>query len=215
MDPKPSSRRDAPLDQLSDEELACRTQAGSSACFGEVVRRHGDRLLRFLIHRTRSVQDAEDLLQDTFARAYQRIESYNPRWRLTTWLYTIAARQAYSLRRRPTVQTLLDPAQRPAGGQDPAASAARNEEKTNLWALAEDTLSGNQFSALWLRYGEEMSVREISRVMNKTQTHVKVLLFRGRSNLGRRLRTPEVPGRPVRAGAPGPTPCASAAEGGR
>ncbi len=117
MDPKPSSRRDTPLDQLSDEELARRTQAGSSACFGEVVRRHGDRLLRFLIYRTRSVQDAEDLLQDTFARAYQRIESYDPRWKLTTWLYTIAARLAYSLRRRPTVQPLLDPAQRPASGQ--------------------------------------------------------------------------------------------------
>ena len=85
MPPEPRSRLEEPLARLSDEELACRTQAGSSACFGELVRRHEQRLLRFLMQRTRHLHDAEDLLQDTFARAYQRIGSYNPAWRLSTW----------------------------------------------------------------------------------------------------------------------------------
>ena len=49
------------LGQLSSEELACRTQAGSSACFGELVKRYEGRLLSFLIQRTQQLPDADDL----------------------------------------------------------------------------------------------------------------------------------------------------------
>lgn len=214
MAPEPSSRRDE-LSRLSDEELACRTQAGSSACFAELVTRHEQRLLRFLVQRTRHLHDAEDLLQDTFARAYQRIDSYNPAWKLSTWLYTIASRLACSLYRKPAPGPLLDPSRQVSPGRGPADIAARREERDNLWALAAGTLSDNQYTALWLRYAEEMSVKEVARAMNKTRTHVKVLLFRGRANLGRKLRVFRSPARPVRS-APAPAaPCAArTAEGG-
>ena len=210
----PSHRRDEP-DRLSDEELACRTQAGSSACFAELVGRYEQRLLRFLLQRTRHVQDAEDLLQDTFARAYQRIGSYDPAWKVSTWLYTIASRLACSLHRKASAQPLLEPAQQPSRWPDPSTIAARNEERDNLWTLAAETLSVNQYTALWLRYAEEMSVKEISRVMKKTQSHVKVLLFRGRAGLGRRLQAHESRGRTSRSTAPAAAACtAGAGEGG-
>jgi RNA polymerase sigma-70 factor (ECF subfamily) len=210
----PSHRRDEP-DRLSDEELACQTQAGSSACFAELVGRYEQRLLRFLIQRTHHVQDAEDLLQDTFARAYQRIDSYDPTWKVSTWLFTIASRLACSFHRKASAKPLLEPGQQASGCPDPSAIAARNEERENLWALAAQVLSVNQYTALWLRYAEEMSVKEISRVMKKTQSHVKVLLFRGRGGLGRRLQRSEARGRTVRSTASAPAACAAgAAEGG-
>ena len=176
------------LGELSSEELACRTQAGSSACFGELVKRYEGRLLSFLIQRTQQVQDGEDLLQETFARAYQRIRFYDPRWKFSTWLFTIASRLAYSHRRKLRSPSLDDAHLLPAEGCNPLAIISQEEEKENLWALAAELLSKNQHSVLWLRYGEGMSVKEISQVMCKTQTHVKVLLFRGRSSLARNPR---------------------------
>jgi len=172
---------------LTDEELACRTQEGSSACFGELVCRHEDRLLRFLMRKTRRVQDAEDLLQETFARAYERIALYNPAWKVTTWLFTIASRLACSRHRKRRAEFLPDTRHLEDPGRDPAAIAAQREQAERLWALAADVLSGNQYTASWLRCGEDMSVKEISQVMKKTQTNVKVLLYRGRSTLAGRL----------------------------
>ena len=176
---------------LADEELACRAQAGSSACFEELVRRLEGRLLRFLLRRTRTPQDAEDLLQETFLRGYQRLGSYNPAWKITTWLFTIASRLAISHGRKRRAVALPRAACVPAVGDDALTRLARQEEKEALWATAQSTLSENQHTVLWLRYAEGMSVKEIARVMGKTRTHVKVLLYRARSALGRRLEQAE------------------------
>lgn len=175
--------------ELADDQLARRTRAGSEACFAELVSRHEGRLMWFLVQRTRHVHDAEDLLQETFVRAYQHIASYDPTWKFTTWLFTIASRLACSHFRKkrplPTTDRMLGLAA--SGENDPSASMSRREEKDRLWSLAAKVLSDNQYTALWFRYAEEMSIRDVSRVMDKTQTHVKVLLFRGRTTLGKKL----------------------------
>jgi RNA polymerase sigma-70 factor (ECF subfamily) len=56
-----------------------------------------------------------------------------------------------------------------------------------LWAAAK-SLSKNQYEALRLRYAEDMSIKEIAKVLRKTQVSVKVILYRARMNLAQRLR---------------------------
>ena len=174
---------------LADEELARHTRTGSSACFAELVSRHEGRLMRFLVQRLQRVHDAEDLLQETFVRAYQHIASYDPRWQFTTWLFTIASRLVCSHFRKKTPALRSDEvlAQAPSPQEDPSADMSRRETKARLWMVAAEVLSDNQYTALWFRYAEEMSIKDISQVMDKTQTHVKVLLFRGRTALGKKL----------------------------
>ena len=172
---------------FTNEELACKAQAGSSACFAELVRRFEGRLLHFLIQRSGHQEDAEDLLQETFARAYRQIHRYKPRWKFSTWVFTIASRLACNHRRRSN-RSCLDYAKLlPGETASPSSIVSQREEKENLWGLAAEVLSKNQYAALWLRYVEGMLVKEIAKVMRKTQNHVKVLLFRGRSLLGQNL----------------------------
>ena len=177
------------LAELADDELARATGAGSSACFAELVSRHEQRLMGFLVRRTRSVHDAEDLLQETFVRAFQHIASYDARWKFTTWLFTIASRLVCShfRKKRPALTSDQMLAQTQSTQGDPSAPMSRREDKAKLWSLAAEVLSDNQYTALWFRYAEGMSIRDISQVMDKTQTHVKVLLFRGRTTLGKKL----------------------------
>ena len=75
-----------------------------------------------------------------------------------------------------------------------------------MWGLARRALPGPQFQTLWLRYAEDMSVAGIAQVLRKTQTHVKVLLFRARRVLARELRAGQVSDLPSRRVASEPAP---------
>ena len=70
---------------------------------------------------------------------------------------------------------------------EPGQMVAEQETRQSLWALARD-LSRNQYQVLWLKYGRDMSIKEIAQVLRKSQVNVKVLLYRARINLAKRLQ---------------------------
>ena len=84
------------LRALSAEELARRSQQGCRASFAELVERYAVPLRQFLHHQTNHLHDAEDLVQDTFVRAYGNIDRYRSSYKFSTWLFTIARRLASS-----------------------------------------------------------------------------------------------------------------------
>lgn len=187
----PDVRRESgpALQAVSSEELARRCSAGGGpeagrAAFGELVRRFGPRLLRFLRRRTNSVHDAEDLVQDTFVKAYTNIGRYRDSWRFSTWLFTIAARLANSRYRSLHCRREVGCAK--ADGIEMPDVLVRRESRQNLWALA-GTLSKGQYQSLWLRYVEDMSISDIAKVLGKSQVNVRVLLYRARMNMAAKL----------------------------
>lgn len=167
---------------LSSEELAWQAARGCQASFTEIVRRYAPRLEAFLRRRTHDHHDAEDLVQDTLIRAYENLDRYDDSWRFSTWLFTIAARLAVSRHRRRRPECPATDFQAPPCDE----MAERREQRESLWALAAELPQG-QYQALWLRYGEEMSIREIARVLGKSQVCIKVLLHRARARLAQRL----------------------------
>ncbi|MCX5689052.1 MAG: sigma-70 family RNA polymerase sigma factor [Planctomycetota bacterium] len=171
------------------EELAVLAQRDNVAAFGELVVRFEGRLFNFLLRRVASRVEAEDLTQEAFVRAWERITSYDPTWRFSTWLFTIASRLAVSehRRRRPTV--VLDSADQ-VGRCDADIGESEHAEQggSRLWALAKLVLREDQHTALWLRYAEDMTIGEIAKVMGKTQVGVRVALFRARQTLAEAAR---------------------------
>ena len=69
----------------------------------------------------------------------------------------------------------------------------REENYENIWKAAQ-TLQQYQYEALWLRYVEDMPVKEIARVLKKSRVHVRVLLHRARLNLIKRIHPSALPG---------------------
>ncbi len=192
--PKPLSTAGAmpPLSQQTPEELAVRAQQGGGpavACFGELVTRFHTRLFNFLLRRTRSRADAEELTQEAFTRAWERLHSYDPGWKFSTWLYTIAARLAVSKHRKLHREIVVEAFDR--GGSLDADRLAQHEDRRAgqlLWQAAEQELSRDQYTALWLRYVEDMSIGEIARVLGKAEVGVRVSLFRARASLAKRAQ---------------------------
>jgi RNA polymerase sigma-70 factor (ECF subfamily) len=169
--------------RLSAEELARDARAGSSPAVEELVRRFERPLHRFLCLRTGSAEDAEELTQDSFVRAWQRIGRYDPRRSFAAWLYTVARRLAASRARVVKRTRPLESAPEPAHTQDPPGLLGAREERENLWATARRLCPADAVTALWLRHAEELSVTEIARVLGRREATVRVLMFRARTKL--------------------------------
>jgi len=171
----------AKISCLSSEELADKARAGSTECFAELVRRHSGALFSFLYRKVSNRQDAEDLSQETFARAFSRIDQYQPRYRFATWLFTIGWRLTCSFYRdRETAASLpIETVSNEIAQGLPAAV----RDSGNLWKKIGAVLPESQSRVLWYRYGEGMSIEEIARATGKSEVNVKVLLHRARLKL--------------------------------
>lgn len=171
------------LRDLDSQELAWRAKQGCQASFAELVHRHAPRLQVFLRRKTRDHHKVDDLVQDTFIKAYRNLSRYDNSWKFSTWLFTIAARLAASRRRRrePRPRTLD---LRIQAGADEAID--RQEQREGLWGKVAE-LPDSQRQALWLKYGEDLSVKDIATAMGKSQVCIKVLLYRARVGLAKRL----------------------------
>jgi RNA polymerase sigma-70 factor (ECF subfamily) len=156
---------------------------GSATAFANLVHGYREGLLRFLVTRSSSYADAEDALQDTLINAYRYLHSYDSRWRFSTWLYRIAINNAARLRSADTVELgdLRD------DESDPLAYCIAASDRENLWQCARRQLSDEVYTAMWLRYVEDMSVNDISAVLERSASWTKVNLMRGRKTLDAEL----------------------------
>jgi RNA polymerase sigma-70 factor (ECF subfamily) len=176
----------AEFEAYSDEQLVRESQAGSLPAFEELVYRYERRIYGFVAQFCRNREDASEVTQETFVKAFQALGQFDAGHAFAAWLFTIARRKCIDHHRASPPESegdmpeLVDVA-------DPAEILADREDSRSLWQLARRALSETQFDALWLRYVEDLSIAEIAQVFRKTQTYVKVLLFRARSALGREL----------------------------
>lgn len=141
-------------------------------------------MFNFLLRKVGSRTDAEDLTQETFLRAWQRIDAYRPQWKFSTWLYTIATRLAISHARRSSASPKLS-----TGFEEelPTNTQLPNEDRAWIWRLVDEVLTPDQRTAVWLRYVEDLGIGDIAAVMGKSQVGVRVMLFRARSVLAERI----------------------------
>lgn len=175
------------LERKAELLLIDRALQGSVEAFEQLVINYQDRLYRFLLTRAASRADAQDALQDTFVAVYKYLPGYRPRYRFSTWIFTIAVRQLGKQRRHHSETTdLLESVA--CGQAGPEQIGMQVEQQRSLWQTARLCLNEFQFTALWLFYIEDMSLVEISKVMKRPASWVKVNLMRARRRLSRELQ---------------------------
>ena len=144
-----------------------------------LVKRYHVRVFAFLMTLTKHRQDAEDLTQETFLRAWDKIHRYDPNLALLNGLFTLARLDSIAAlrRRKPLPEDLQasDPS-------EPTHAALR------LWELARRELPPESYSALWLHYREELPLKEVASILGKREGAVKVILHRARKTLAERVR---------------------------
>ncbi|MDB4296180.1 sigma-70 family RNA polymerase sigma factor [bacterium] len=166
---------------LTDRELVLAAREGDSPAYGELIHRYHETIYAFLMQLTKNRQDAEDLTQDTFLHALQKLGTFKLDRKFRPWLFTIARRLTIAQWRhhKPTFP-LLD-------SDHPETASAKPHDTIALWQIAQSHLKRDEFMALWLHYQENLPIKEVARVLRKTVTHSKVILHRARKKLGKKL----------------------------
>lgn len=149
---------------------------GDQEAFAILVRRYTDPLHRYLTAMGLRGADAEDVIQETFLRGWRHLPSYDARYAFSTWIYTIARRLAVNHLTRQKPKASIE-----AASETPAAPEAAPAD--GLWAKARALLSERDFSALWLRYGEDRDLSDIGRILGITALNARVTLHRARERL--------------------------------
>jgi RNA polymerase sigma-70 factor, ECF subfamily len=171
---------------VASEELARRASSGCADSFAVLTERYRVRLLQVVLGRIgRSrLADAEDIVQEALTRAWQKIDSYDFRFRFSTWLFTIALRITTDhLRRWKRVGNQVELPELLDAAPSASAALASADSVQNIWAVACKVLSQTQYTAMWLRYGEGLAVYEVAAALGKTRVGIRVLLHRARTVL--------------------------------
>jgi RNA polymerase sigma-70 factor (ECF subfamily) len=190
----------APYSLAGIEESALVTQAreGDTAAFAELVRRYEGKIFRLAQHITQNREDAEDVLQESFMKAYEHLEQFKGDSKFYTWIVRIAVNQALmKLRRRKTdksvsidetIDTGEDTVVREiaAWGEDPEQSFSR-EELGGILDKAIESLEPLYRSVFVLRDIEELSTEETAEALGLSVPAVKSRLLRARLQLREKL----------------------------
>jgi len=176
-----------------------RVLSGDSSAFAPLVERHKRGIVNFIYAVVRSSEDADDLSQETFLRAYAHLRTFNPQLaKFSTWLYQIARNTARTHlakdRRRPPTEDLYEdetleqklPDTRTDIAPEQRVLAA-DEERTLRDALR--NIPEKMRSALVLRYFHHLEYQEIADTMRVSLGNVKTLIHRGKAALARQLAT--------------------------
>ncbi|MCO6438189.1 MAG: sigma-70 family RNA polymerase sigma factor [Phycisphaerae bacterium] len=170
---------------MDEIELIAGCRRGDRAAQREVYERHADRVYRVALRLTRDEQDAFDVVQETFVRAFERMEGFNERSQLGTWLHRIATNEAFQLfRRRETERRHL----RVAGELHDHATRPNAESAQQEIDHALEQLSEEHRAILILRYQEGFTYEELSDVLEITSGTVASRLNRAREALRELLR---------------------------
>ncbi|MEA2313153.1 MAG: hypothetical protein QOE28_3121 [Solirubrobacteraceae bacterium] len=174
----------SPLLRLqSDERLIALVRRGNHHAFEALVARYQSRLLAFCRHMLSSKEDAEDVLQEVFAAAYNAIMGDEREINVRPWLYRIARNRSLNhLRRAQAVGVDSMDVHLSEGGLTTADKVHKREEFRLLIADVQD-LPETQRTALLLREIDALSYEQIAEAMETTVPSVKSLLVRARVSL--------------------------------
>ena len=180
----------------TDEALAARAAAGDEPAFEAIVTRYQARVFRLAFRMTGNEQDAEDVVQESFLRAFRQLAKFDERASFGTWLYRIATNCSLDLvrskRRRSEQAAIIDPDREdpvqalPSADPTPDRIALSSEVRGRV-ADAMNELSATERTAFVLRHFEGMSIEELSRVLECQPGAAKHSVFRAVQKLRRAL----------------------------
>jgi len=169
--------------EIADTMVIEHVQEGSIGAFREIVEQNSRQMFRLAYRMTGNEQDAEDVVQETFLRAYRQFERFDSRARISSWLHKIASNYAIDLLRRRKRWRKADLEQ--LDQVAPLTGTAPEPDRGAWSAEVRDALQGElarltakERVAFTLRHYEGLSIREIGQVMGLRESATKNHIFR-------------------------------------
>ncbi len=179
------------MDNNSDQIYIDKVLQGDTNAFAYLINKYKDMVYTISIKIVKSHEDAEEVAQDSFLKAYEKLDSFKGNSKFSTWLYTIVYRNSITKIRKKKVATsdiddyVID--NYSEGSDFPQLEAIKNGEQKKYVREAIGRLPEKDALLITLFYMNESSIEEIEQITNLTQSNIKVKLFRARKKLNTEL----------------------------
>ena len=178
--------------KLSDIELIEQVLAGNQSAYADLVRRHQRFVFTLAMRYAKSREDAEEIAQDCFVKAYRSLATFQGQAKFTTWLYSIVYTTAMTFLRKKRVDTDSIDDEGTFIQVESQASAydvnnAENKSRSFYLNQAIGQLLPDDAAIITLFYKGEQSLEEIAQALGMEANTVKVKLFRARQRLKEKL----------------------------
>lgn len=185
------NRAPAGIDHETEEAaaeaaLVARIAGGEAHLYGRLIERHQRRLWWSCLRMLGDPDEADDVVQETFVRAWERIGTFDPARRFYPWIFTIARNRCLNvLRRRRAWGFRSLSADDPPAPAAPGGTSARVQERELGRALEEclEELPGDQREAFELRHGDGLQYAEIAAALGIPEGTVMSRLHRAREKM--------------------------------
>lgn len=169
-----------------------RIKDGKKNEFVHIVKKYKDAIYYFILKMVRNEEDAMDIAQETFIKAYNGLSGYQEAYSFKSWLFTIASHHTIDFlrkrKKRKEVELLDIDQEKPYVG--PIDSIIKEEMMERLEREIEK-LPDNYRMVILLKHKESLTIEEISEIMDVPDGTVKVWLHRARNRLQKRMERDE------------------------
>jgi RNA polymerase sigma-70 factor (ECF subfamily) len=187
--------------QPADEQLLSEARSGNRQAFGELCLRYRGMLRQRIFQIVRHQEDAEDVLQETFLKAYQHLQTFRGACSFSTWLATIGTNMSLMLLRRRKAfrkyscdvvtedgETLVVEFRDPAPDPEQRHMMSQTSQKVNN---AVGRLSPQLRNILEMYYKSELRLKDAAKILGVSEATMKSRMFRARRMLRRSLKQNE------------------------
>lgn len=175
----------------ADADLVRSCLEGDEAAFGELLDRYERQVFNAAFRMLGNREDAADVCQTTFLRAWESLESFDPERRFYSWIYRIAIRESLrALERRRSVEEIPETAESPDPG--PEARAA-DEQRSRVVQQALDAMTADYRAVIVLRHFLDATYQEMAEALEIPEKTVKSRLFTARQQLRALLEAQGIP----------------------
>ena len=178
--------------KLSDIELIQQTLAGDQSAYTDLVKRHQRFVFTLAMRFAKGREDAEEIAQDCFIKAYRSLASFQGQSKFSTWLYSIVYTTAMTFLRKKRVDTdSIDDENTYVQIENQTSvhdvNNAENKSRSFYLNQAIEQLLHDDAAIITMFYKGEQSLEEIAKAMGMEANTVKVKLFRARQRLKEKL----------------------------
>lgn len=172
--------------EKDESYIITRILAGKTEEYAYFLDTYGQPFFSLIVRMVNSEEDAEELTQDTFMKAFEHLSSFNGKSSFSTWIYRIAYNTALSfLRKKNVEQTVIDDNQWNRISDTQIDDALNNESEEQIERLQQALikLTAEERALVTLFYEEEHSIQELAQILNLNEGNIKVKLHRLRKKL--------------------------------
>lgn len=175
------------MNQHADQHYIRKTLKGDTRAFSILIERYQDFVFTIVLRIVKVREEAEEVAQDTFLKAYESLSGYRGESKFSTWIYSIAYRKALDRlrknnRMRP-VELIEDITESNMAHIENALGFLEQKERNETIQRCIGALPEKDAAIITFYYFEEQSVREIAAITNLTEDNIKVKLHRSRKKL--------------------------------